>query len=532
MKANFTLLQTLTVFIVLAASAVAHAQTNTWILVSGVDSSFSAEYYYVPIVYGAEGVPSDTASPGTRAEAITWVDANNDLWLFGGNPPSNYGADYAGDLWKYTIGANEWTWASGDSANNPVGRYGTQGVASALNRPSGRAESAGWADSAGNLWLFGGDQYTGFVNDVWKYNISSGLWTWVNGDSATYTLPTHGTQGVANAANTPGARHSSTAWMGKNGLLWLFGGIGNDDNSDFGTFNDLWNYNTATNQWTWVSGDSVVSSPGSYGVIAHASTTNSPPARYGAAGNWVDASGNLWLFGGDNNAGGVLNDLWKYDATANEWTWVNGGNSVNLNGTYGTMGTYAAANTPGARTGSAYWTEANGDFWLFGGGGFDSSNTVIGLLNDLWKYNVAINQWVWMGGSGKIDAAHVKGYPNGSYDLQSWTDNSGVFWLYGGSGYNDLWKYTPDTVAYVTAITGATATLDLAPYPNPSSGQFTINMQQGGQVTIYNSLGQLVVTQNLPVGQQQLNIGKQPAGIYSLIVANGQTQQAVKLVVE
>jgi len=31
------------------------------------------------------------------------------------------------------------------------------------------------------------------------------------------------------------------------------------------------------------------------------------------------------------------------------------------------------------------WTDASGNFWLFGGNGFDSAGTQ-GYLNDLWKY--------------------------------------------------------------------------------------------------------------------------------------------------
>ena len=45
------------------------------------------------------------------------------------------------------------------------------------------------------------------------------------------------------------------------------------------------------------------------------------------------------------------------------------------------------------------WTDAAGDFWLFGGEGFDSVGTGAGVtdLNDLWKYSGG--QWTWMSGS-------------------------------------------------------------------------------------------------------------------------------------
>jgi hypothetical protein len=41
----------------------------------------------------------------------------------------------------------------------------------------------------------------------------------------------------------------------------------------------------------------------------------------------------------------------------NEWTWVNGSNTVNQLATYGTLSTPAAGNVPGAREGSATWTD-------------------------------------------------------------------------------------------------------------------------------------------------------------------------------
>jgi hypothetical protein len=54
---------------------------------------------------------------------------------------------------------------------------------------------------------------------------------------------------------------------------------------------------------------------GVYGTLGTAASPNLPGGRLGAA-SWIDASGNLWLFGGqgDDSTGaqGYLNDLWKY----------------------------------------------------------------------------------------------------------------------------------------------------------------------------------------------------------------------------
>jgi hypothetical protein len=140
-------------------------------------------------------------------------------------------------------------------------------------------------------------------------------------------------------------------------------------------------------EWTWISGANEVNQAGTYGTEGTAAASNVPGARQGAI-SWMDGAGNLWLFGGmnaDDNGTptGLLNDLWIY--SHGQWTWVAGGNTANQPGTYGTQGTAAAVNVPGARTGAVSWTDPAGNLWLLGGTGLASSATG-GLLNDLWVY--------------------------------------------------------------------------------------------------------------------------------------------------
>jgi hypothetical protein len=122
---------------------------------------------------------------------------------------------------------------------------------------------------------------------------------------------------------------------------------------------------------------------GIYGTLGVGSAGNTPGARVGAA-IWIDSSGNIWVFGGDgyDSVGnvGALNDLWEY--SAGQWTWVAGSNTVGQQGIYGTLGTAAPANIPGARLQASSWLDSTGNFWLFGGDGYDTD----GYLNDLWKY--------------------------------------------------------------------------------------------------------------------------------------------------
>lgn len=284
----------------------------------------------------------------------------------------------------------------------------------------------------------------------------------MKGDNTINQPGVYGTQGIAATANKPGARNFSTTWRDPAGNLWLFGGSGYGTSNITGFLNDLWKYDPLTNKWIWVKGDSATGQYTVYGTLGTANATNKPGATF-AGVSWTDANHNLWLFGGfgfSNNAFGFLNSLWKYNTSANQWTWVKGDSTIDETGNYGTQGIENAANKPGARYGSQTWTDAGGNLWLLGGYGFDTSSS--GILNDIWKYNPTTNNWTWIKGDLAIEQVGIYGTkgvanatnkPGARYVSTSWTDQSGILWLFGGYGYdennsgdlNDLWKYNPLT---------------------------------------------------------------------------------------
>jgi hypothetical protein len=349
--------------------------------------------------------------------------------------------------------ANEWTWMSGSNTFNQPGVYGTLGVPAAGNVPGARYSANSWTDKSGNLWLFGGGGSNEFdtgpmLNDLWKYTPSTGEWTWMSGSNIANQPGVYGTLGVPAPGNVPGARYGAASWTDASGNLWLFGGGDNSLNA----FNDLWKYTPSTGEWTWMSGSNSPNQPGVYGTLGVPAPGNVPGGRNYAA-NWMDSSGNLWLFGGNVNEG-ASNDLWKYTPSTGEWTWMGGSNTVNQPGVYGTLGVPAAGNVPGARSAAASWTDSSGNFWLFGGSGD---------FNDLWKYTPATGEWAWMSGSNSPGQFPVYGtlgvpapgnVPGARAQSVSWTDKSGSLWLFGGGGsvapglggvFNDLWNYTPST---------------------------------------------------------------------------------------
>jgi hypothetical protein len=383
-------------------------------------------------------------------------------------------------------------------------------------------------------WLF---YYTG----VAKANVSDVLvdcqhndWTWMAGPQTSnqfgaLTLPPP--SAPATNTNTPGGREYPATWSGPGGRKWLFGGYGKEVAGKTppdlpGLLNDLWYWQLSLNGVAaWVPAGLPISTSTTSGVTTNTAVINptqntnncgittgsagppptaaAPGARYGSV-TWTDGSGNLWLFGGagytTNCVGGLLNDLWefvpgKYDVSVppnyvgsysqlGTWTNVSGGTNVDQGGNYTVGG------VPGGRWGAAYYTDAAGTVWMFGGQGFDSTGT-LGLLSDLWKYSGG--QWTPVAGSqtgqkngvyGTLGTPLAPGAvgPGGRQTAVLWADNAGNIWLFGGLGLdsvgtnaagsigglpngtvpngallNDLWKYNIGTNQW-TWVAGGGAT--------------------------------------------------------------------------
>jgi N-acetylneuraminic acid mutarotase len=345
-------------------------------------------------VYGTQGAAAAGNVPGARYGSISWTDSSGNLWLFGGYGFDSIGSQsWLNDLWKFNPTAGTWTWVSGSKFADAFGAYGTQGIAASGNVPGSRYSSVSWTDSSGNLWLFGGSGYAssggqGYLNDLWEFNPTAGTWMWVGGSNTINAHGVAGTQGTASTGNVPGATYAASSWTDLSGNLWLFGGYGFNSAGQQGSLNDLWEYNRTAGTWNWVSGSSAINAAGVYGTLGSASAGNVPGSRYSST-SWTDSSGNLWLFGGygfdSGNTFAFLNDLWKFNPTAGTWTWIGGSKLVQADGIYGTEGTPASSNVPGARFSALQWTDLSGNFWLFGGYGFDSAGSS-DTLNDLWKY--------------------------------------------------------------------------------------------------------------------------------------------------
>ena len=89
--------------------------------------------------------------------------------------------------------------------------------------------------------------------------------------------------------------------------------------------------------------------------------------------------------------------------TKKVWAWMSGSNVGQYSeqsAAYGTLGVPAPGNTPGVRDYALSWTDTKGNLWLFGG--YVNTSTGWSNLNDLWKFDPAINEWAWMSGSSMV----------------------------------------------------------------------------------------------------------------------------------
>jgi N-acetylneuraminic acid mutarotase len=336
-------------------------------------------------------------------------------------------------------------------------------------------------------------------------------WTWIGGSNTANPPGVYGRLGTPAAGNIPGGRDSAATWTDSSGNFWLFGGEAFDANGNFGLLNDLWEFQPSSQEWTWISGSSTLPAscagsttlpcgqPGVYGSSGSAAAGNIPGGRL-LASYWSDRSGNFWLFGGEgfdtNQNLGELNDLWEFNHTTNQWTWIGGGSTVGGNGGqpggYGTLGSAAAANIPGGRDSATNWTDKSGQLWIYGGEGFDGQGNY-GQLNDLWEFDPITSEWTWTGGSSTLPVACATGPNNGMCGwpaiygklgapatgispgnrvaAASWTDKSGNFLLFGGLGtvfwknndfseidQYDLWEFNPSTKQWAWMSGNTTST--------------------------------------------------------------------------
>ena len=131
--------------------------TKKWTFLTGTDT----------IYYSSSALPEN--EPGARNAPVTWIDSQNDLYLFGGNRQFD---KFLNDIWVYNLQTNAWVLKDTSTANS------ISIISEKLkNRPGGRASTSGHIQTRNFIYLFGGYGYginpgeAGFLGDIWRYPV-------------------------------------------------------------------------------------------------------------------------------------------------------------------------------------------------------------------------------------------------------------------------------------------------------------------------------------------------------------------------
>lgn len=330
--------------------------------------------------FGTQGISAPTNNPPSNSlTSVSWSDTADNLWLY----------HKFGDLWRYNITTNEWTWMKGSGVAAQPAVYGTQGVPSPTNTPGSNIENkAAWTDSNNHLWLYN-------KGNMWMYDIPSNQWTWIKGNGATNTA-NFGTMGVPDPTVQPEQNDSYIQWKDRDDNFYIA------TNGYPGTSSTIWKYHTDINQWEWHSGDSALNTGNqnrNFISQCASSIDRDPGKRLEARGiNYLDhaiCSGDsiFWFHGGAHAiTGGTQNnnDLWIYNRFNQTWKWVSGDSTLNTIGNYGTQGIPSLTTMPYAMNGHAMWVDKEQQVWVWGGKSDVAVNN-----NNMWRFTPDTNCIKW-----------------------------------------------------------------------------------------------------------------------------------------
>lgn len=223
------------------------------------------------------------------------------LVIYGGQ-----GAGFFNDTWALNLTTLEWRNVSPPVAARPKARYGhgivfdpvarslvqfagfteesrrfqdTQSFSLATNTwqdwtPSGakpdiRCLLTAAYDNANRRMVIYGGQRSGFLDDLWAFDLASRTWQ-------DFTVPSR-----------PSGRLFAMSFVDRDGRFLVFGG-----SSASGNLNELQSFNFQTRQWTKLN------------------VANPPSQRNGAFYTYIESENRFVIFGGTGD-NGLLNDVWE-----------------------------------------------------------------------------------------------------------------------------------------------------------------------------------------------------------------------------
>jgi N-acetylneuraminic acid mutarotase len=347
--------------------------------------------------------------------SAVWDPVREQLLVFGGVDA------YIGmleDFWSYDPATNEWTelWPTG------------------YQPPSRLSASMVWDPSAGRVLLYGGGCGGCYRDDLWSYDPDADAWQLMEPPGAR-PVP-RGGQGAV--------------WDDASGQMLVFAGGE--------SFNDLWSYRADANRWVRLTpavtllpalggaravwdparsqmllfgGDSGAADPGRLDVVRvyrsigpgweEIPTSGGPSVRTGHTAVWDEENGQVLLFGGRRDDGGVSGELWSYAPATNRWT---------------RLGDTGAGPVARAHH-SSVWDPKGRQLLIFGGAGTSGSS-----LEDLWSYRPATGAWTQVTATSSAPRARVR-------HSAVWDARTGEMLVYGGyrdqDGYtSEIWSFNPE----------------------------------------------------------------------------------------
>jgi hypothetical protein len=167
-------------------------------------------------------------------------------------------------------------------------------------------------ENTGELYIIGGygvGNVTGGrarTQNTWSYSILTNQWQWITGSPLRNAIGSFGTRDISAITNTPGSRfYPAIARNQESSRVFLFGGDGFTTSTSTGRLNDLWEYNLLAGNWTWISGNSALNAPSVF--VSNFSPFAIPSGRISHSMYYDDATGNLFLFGGNGKTDSNMN---------------------------------------------------------------------------------------------------------------------------------------------------------------------------------------------------------------------------------
>jgi hypothetical protein len=412
-----------------------------------------------------------TASlPGSLYQAATaFDDSTRTLYVYGGDNSEN---GLFANLWQYKDG--QWTWLFGPGSSSTTRAvYGTQGVASSSVTPGARMSAGMWCAN-GYLWLFGGRGYDtngslGRMSDLFRYDLTTGQWTWIKGPKTISGAGSFGTKGQANSTNNPPGISGMKVWKpsSSGNTTYLYGGIANGTNN----YHDaVWKFDGAN--WTWVAGSSSPKAVPVFGTTGSFSASNTPGARLNFA--LAQAPDGFYVYGGEvcmlrSGASTPVynNHLWFFDVNLEQWKFLKGSiSAVQNTPSYAVSSLNGSSVNPGFVRGASAWF-SNGHLYVFGGQVYNGSGLFVS--NNLWEWDGS--NWAWLSGGQTIPAIqqtsvysetkhfNFNNSPYPRYYSLAWKDGE-VFYLAKGAStsststivaMDDIWAFETGNIWNGTA---------------------------------------------------------------------------------